>query len=148
MYKNLLVPTDGSKLSDQAVKVAIMLAAALGARITLFYAMPADPAPLYAESAVMAAYVPPEVFKEQVSRFAARALAKAAGKAMAAGVKVKTLQAASETPFAGIVAAAGKHKCDLIVMASHGRRGLSGFLLGSETQKVLAHSKVPVLVVR
>lgn len=148
MYKNLLVPTDGSRLSDQAVKEAIGLARSLKAQITLFYAVPNYPEPVYMESAMMAAYVPPEAYQAQATRFADKVLAKAAAKVTAARVKVESYQATADLPFEGIVAASKKKKCDLIVMASHGRRGISGVLLGSETQKVLTHSKVPVLVVR
>jgi nucleotide-binding universal stress UspA family protein len=148
MYKNLLVPTDGSKLSDQAVKEAVGLAAALNATITLYYAVADYPEPIYAESAMMMAYIPPEEYRASAAKFAAKVLDKAAAKVAAAGVKVQTFQSISDLPHEGIVAAARKKRCDLIVMASHGRRGVSGFLLGSETQKVLTHSKVPVLVVR
>jgi len=148
MYKNLLVPVDGSKLSDKAVKEAIALAGALGARITLYYAVPDFPEPVYMESAMMAAYVPPEQYRAEAERFATKVLDKAAAKVTAAGVQAATYQSLADVPFEGIIAAAAKKKCDLILMASHGRRGVSGFLLGSETQKVLTHSKVPVLVVR
>jgi len=148
MYKNLLVPTDGSKLSDRAVKEAIGLAREFGARITLYYATSAYPDPIYAESAMMAAYIPPEQYNQQTEKFAAKVLGKAAAKVTAAGLKADMVQSAADVPYEGIIAAAKKKKCDLIIMASHGRRGVSGFLLGSETQKVLTHSKVPVLVVR
>ena len=148
MYKNLLVPTDGSKLSSKAVAQATALAKLAGARITLYYSMPAYPDPVYVESAIMAAYVPPDVFKDQSAKFATKVLAKETQKIAAAGVKVEACQSASTTPWEGIIEVAQKRKCDLIVMASHGRRGVAGFLLGSETQKVLTHSKVPVLVVR
>ncbi|HEX4329523.1 MAG TPA: universal stress protein [Burkholderiales bacterium] len=148
MYKNLLVPTDGSKLSDRAVKEAIGLARALGARVTFYYATSGYPDPIYAESAMMATYIPPEQYSEQTEKFAAKVLAKAAAKVSAAGLKADTYQSVADVPYEGIIAAAVKKKCDLIIMASHGRRGVSGFLLGSETQKVLTHSKVPVLVVR
>lgn len=148
MYKNLLVPTDGSKLSEQAVKAAIGLAQSLGARITLYYATTDFPDAAYAESAMMAAYIPPDQYRAQSEAFAAKVLAKAAAKVTAAGLKADTWHSTADVPYEGIIAAAKKKKCDLIVMASHGRRGVSGFLLGSETQKVLTHSKVPVLVVR
>ena len=148
MYKNLLVPTDGSKLSDRAIKEAIGLAKALGARITLYYAIPDYPEPVYMESAMMAAYVPPEQYREQAEGYASKVLTKAAAKVSAAGITPVVYQNVANVPYEGIIAAAAKKKCDLILMASHGRRGVSGFLLGSETQKVLTHSKVPVLVVR
>ncbi len=148
MYTNLLVPTDGSRLSDKAIKEAIALARGTKARITLFYSVADYPEPIYMESAMMAAYIPPDAYQAEAKKFADKVLAKAAAKVAAAGLKAETYQAVSDLPFEGIIAACKKKKCDLIVMASHGRRGVSGFLLGSETQKVLTHSKVPVLVVR
>ena len=148
MYKNLLVPTDGSKLSDKAVKEAVKLAAGSGATITLYYAVPDYPDPVYMESAMMAAYVPPDQYRADATRRAIKVLGGAAAKVSAAGLKAQTLYTTSNVPWEGIIAAAAKKKCDLIVMASHGRRGIAGVLLGSETQKVLTHSKVPVLVVR
>jgi len=148
MYKNLLVPTDGSKLSDKAVKEAITLAQGLGAGITLYYAVPDYPDPVYMESAMLAAYVPPDQYRADATRQATKVLTRAAAKVEAAGLSAQTLHNLSNVPWEGIIAAATKKKCDLIVMASHGRRGIAGVLLGSETQKVLTHSKVPVLVVR
>ncbi|HEY4372827.1 MAG TPA: universal stress protein [Burkholderiales bacterium] len=148
MYKNLLVPIDGSKLSERAVKEAVNLARTLEARITLYYATSDYPEAVYAESAMMAAYIPEDQYREQTEAFATKVLAKAAAKVTAAGVKADSYQSIADVPYEGIIAAAKKKRCDLIVMASHGRRGISGFLLGSETQKVLTHSRVPVLVVR
>jgi nucleotide-binding universal stress UspA family protein len=147
MYKNLLIATDGSKLSAKAVAHAISLAQAVGAKLTVFYAAPDYPMPAYADGVVY----------EPVSR---REYAKLAGedaqkildavetKAEAAGVECVTAYAIAASPWEAILAASKKHKCDAIVMASHGRRGLSAVLLGSETQKVLTHSKLPVVVVR
>ena len=144
MYKHLLVPTDGSKLSDHAVKEATALAKTLGAKVTLFHVAPMQIWPVYAESAMAVQYSEAD-FRVETRRNAERVLEKAAKRA---GMAVATQYVLSDLPYDAIVKAATKHKCDLIVMASHGRRGLSGFLLGSETQKVLTHSKVPVLVVR
>ena len=126
MYKNLLVPTDGSKLSDKAVKEAIDIAQGLGARITLYYSVPDYPEPIYMESAMMAAYVPPETYQAEAKKFADKVLSKAAAKVAAAGLTAETYQAVADLPFEGIIAACKKKKCDLIVMASHGRRGVSG----------------------
>jgi nucleotide-binding universal stress UspA family protein len=148
MYKHLLIPTDGSRLSDKAVKEGIALAKQLGARLTLYYAVPDYPEPIYFESAMMAPYVQPEQYRAQAERYGAKVLAKAGAKVAAAGVKALSYTSLANVPWEGIIAAATRKRCDLIVMASHGRRGVSGFLLGSETQKVLTHSKVPVLVVR
>lgn len=147
MYKNLLVATDGSKLSDKALVHAISLARAVGAKLTAFYAAPDYPMPAYADGVV---YEP--VSRKEYAKLAAedaeKILDAAAAKAAAAGVDCKTAFAIASAPWEAILAAAKKHKSDAIVMASHGRRGLSAVLLGSETQKVLTHSKLPVIVVR
>ncbi len=145
MYKHILVPIDGSKLSDRAVKEAVALASTLNAKVTLLHVSPVQIWPIYAESAVMMAEYAGGDFRAQTKREAAALLAKAAKRA---GGGVETQHVLSDLPYDAIAKAAAKGKCDLIVMASHGRRGVSGFLLGSETQKVLTHSKVPVLVVR
>ena len=147
MYKNLLVATDGSKLSDKAVTHAIGLAQAVGAKLTAFYAAPDYPLPAYADGVV---YEP--VSRKEYAKLAAtdaeKILAGATAKASAAGVTAATAYTIAAAPWEAILAAAKKHKCDAIVMASHGRRGVSALLLGSETQKVLTHSKIPVIVVR
>jgi nucleotide-binding universal stress UspA family protein len=149
MYKHILLPTDGSALSDKAVEAAIKLAQQLGARITAFHAM--EPYPLqgvYAAEASGVAELQPELFAERSEEYAKRVLDAVAGAAAVANVQCATAYASSSSPSEAIVEKAGKEKCDLIVMASHGRRGLEGFLLGSETQKVLTHSSIPVLVYR
>jgi nucleotide-binding universal stress UspA family protein len=147
MYKNLLVATDGSKLSDKAVAHAIELARAVGATLTAFYAAPDYPMPAYADGIV---YDP--VSRKEYSKLAAqdaeKILGKVLAKAKAGGVDCKTTFDIAATPWEAILAAAKKNKADAIVMASHGRRGISAVLLGSETQKVLTHTKLPVLVVR
>ena len=148
MYKNILVPIDGSKLSEKAAKEALGLARALGAKLTLFHCVADFPAPVYAESAILAAQITAGQYRKESVRHAEEVLAKAAAKLANSGLTIDTMHAVGDLPYNAIVGAAAKKKCDLIVMASHGRRGLSGFLLGSETQKVLTHSKVPVLVVR
>jgi nucleotide-binding universal stress UspA family protein len=147
MYKNVLVATDGSKLSEKAVKHAVGLAQALGATITAFYAAPDYPMPAFADGVV---YEP--VSRKEYATLAAqdaeKILSKAQASAHSAGVECKTAYAIAAAPWEAILAAAKKHKADAIVMASHGRRGLSAVLLGSETQKVLTHTKLPVIVVR
>ena len=147
MYKNILVATDGSKLSEKAIVHAIGLAQAVGAKITIFFAAPDYPLPAYADGVV---YEP--VSRKEYTKLAAadaeKILDAAAAKGTAAGVEVTTSYSIAAAPWEAILAAAKKHKCDAIVMASHGRRGVSALLLGSETQKVLTHSKVPVIVVR
>ena len=147
MITHLLVPTDGSKLSDKAVKQAVELAKALKAKITLFHATPDMPAPMYAEG-VAVPLVSRREYTKDAEKSARHLLERVATKARASGVTIATLHAVSSTPWEAILAAAKKAKCDAIVMASHGRSGIAGFLLGSETTKVLTHSKLPVLVVR
>ncbi|HVO89518.1 MAG TPA: universal stress protein [Casimicrobiaceae bacterium] len=147
MYKHMLVATDGSKLSQKAVDHALVLAKALAAKLTVFYAAPDYPIPTFVDGIV---YEP--VSKREYAKLAAREadkiLAPAKRKAEAAGVACELLHAVAETPWEAILAAARKTKCDAIVMASHGRRGVAALLLGSETQKVLTYSKLPVIVVR
>lgn len=147
MYKHLLVPTDGSKLSDKAVVQAIALAKALGAGITFLHATPAMPRPIYAEG-VTVEMMSRKEFNQRAKADAAKVLDKASAKAKAAGLSSQVMHVTSDTPWESIIAAAKKAKADAIVMASHGRRGLASLLLGSETTKVLTHSSVPVLVVR
>ena len=149
MYKHILIPTDGSALSDKAVDAATTLAKLLGARITAFHAM--EPYPLqgaYAAEASGVAELQPELFAERSEEYAKRVLDAVGRAAAAANVQCTTAYASAHSPSHAIVEKAGKEKCDLIVMASHGRRGFEGFLLGSETQKVLTHSSIPVLVYR
>ena len=147
MYKNLLVATDGSKLSDKAVAHAIGLAKKLGARITAFYAAPDYPEPMYAEGIVYE-MMPRNDYAAAAAADAAKILGKVTKKATAAGVVCTTRHTLSHLPWEAILTAAKKNKCDAIVMGSHGRGGLAALLLGSETQKVLAHSKLPVIVAR
>ena len=144
MYKHILVPVDGSKLSLKAVKTAASMAALTKAKVTLFYAAPDFGGVYYSESPLLAAHYTAASFRETVAKHAQKLLDQAAKHA---AMPVETRHVISEFPYDAIVRAAAKHKCDLIVMASHGRRGVQGFLLGSETQKVLTHTKVPVLVV-
>jgi nucleotide-binding universal stress UspA family protein len=147
MYSHLLVATDGSSLSDKAVTHAIDLAKAIGARLTVFYASPDYRMPIYAEGLIFEQGTKREY--AAAAKEEARAIVeRVAKKAAAAGVECATALAIAEAPWEAILAAAEKEKCDAIVMASHGRRGLSALLLGSETAKVLTHSKLPVLVVR
>jgi nucleotide-binding universal stress UspA family protein len=147
MYTHLLVATDGSKLSGKAVTHAIALAQALSAKLTAFYASPDYPLPAFSDGVV---YDP--VSRKDYARMAAeeaqRILGSVKAKANTGGVACDTLHTIASAPWEAILAAARKSKCDAIVMASHGRRGLAAMLLGSETQKVLTHSKLPVLVVR
>lgn len=146
--KHILVCTDGSRLSQKAVKAAVLLARDLGAHLTAYHAMepfPVMPDPEYA--AVLIA-VRPDEWERIQSAGAQAILEKCEAMAAKAGVPYSSRFDSPASPHEGIVAAARKAKCDLIVMASHGRHGIRGLLLGSETNKVLTHSKIPVLVYR
>ena len=148
MYKHILVSTDGSKLSAKAVRTAAQLAKALGAKLTGAYVMAPYVPPMYSEGVVYAPPITAQRHKELAAKEAKKALAAVESGARVAGVPCSTLSTTNEHPWRGIIGAAQAKKCDLIVMASHGRRGLAGLLLGSETNKVLTHSKIPVLVCR
>jgi nucleotide-binding universal stress UspA family protein len=147
MYQNILVATDGSPLSAKAITHAIALARALGAKLTGFYASPDYPLPAYADG-VMYQAVSRQEYAATSKKEADRILSAVGAKAKAAGIRFTAVHAIAAAPWEAILAAARKEKCDAIVMASHGRRGVSALLLGSETQKVLTHSKLPVIVVR
>ena len=147
MFKNILVPTDGSDLSNGTVRRAISFAREAGAQIVFFYAQPDFPMPIYGEGALIDPTTP-EQFAQASAAEAKAILDQARASAEAAGVQVVTDTTVNEIPYEAIIDAADRHGCDLIFMASHGRRGLASLLLGSETQKVLTHSKIPVLVYR
>jgi nucleotide-binding universal stress UspA family protein len=147
MYKRILIPVDGSPLSKKAIREGVKIAKLSGAKVTGFFSPPEYEVLIYGE------YVPPDLmtrdeYDERAGRQADKILAGVIKEAEAAGVAVDTIVAASRMPWEAIVETARKKRCDLIVMASHGRKGLAGVLLGSETTKVLTHTKVPVLVVR
>ena len=146
VFNHILIATDGSAISNKAARAGIALAKALGARVTAYYAVDAIQA-LYVEGGV----VDPNVMRN------VEALANAAGQkrvdtiakiAKTAGVRFDVLVKKASTAYEGIIDAAKRQKCDAIVMASHGRRGLSRLMMGSVTQKVLTHSKIPVVVIR
>ena len=147
MFKHILVPTDGSKLSVKTAKQAVKLAKALGARITGFYAAPDYGSTYYGDGYILRAPSASEQaeFSENQARKYLSTIEVEAG---VEKVACELFHVVSDSPYEAIIDAAKKKKCDLIFMASHGRRGLSGLVLGSETQKVLIHSKTPVLVCR
>ena len=148
MFKNILVATDGSTLSAKAVQRAIDLAQTLGAKLTAFYASPVYTLQGFGESVALASPNSRKLYEARCKEGADKILGAIARKAVSAGVKLSGVHAYSSLPWEAILATAKKQKCDLIVMASHGRRGVSALLLGSETHKVLTHSTVPVLVIR
>ncbi|HEU0290542.1 MAG TPA: universal stress protein [Burkholderiales bacterium] len=147
MFKHILLPTDGSKLSAKAVKRGIDLAKKSRARVTAIHVVP-EFKMMVDEGITMLSTALKKRFEEEGRARAQKMLDDIARQARARGVRCTTLCMASDLPYQQIIAAARKNKCDLILMASHGRRGLSSLLLGSETAKVLLHTKVPVLVVR
>ncbi|MBI1906792.1 MAG: universal stress protein [Rhodocyclales bacterium] len=147
MFKHVLVPTDGSSLSDATVARAVSFAKDANARITFFYAQPSFPMPIYGEGALIDPTTP-EQFAKAASDEAQRILDKAKVQADEAGVVADTDTLVNEIPYEAIIDAANRHACDLIFMASHGRKGIASLLLGSETNKVLTHTKIPVLIYR
>jgi len=145
MYKKILIATDGSSLSARAVDHGTALARALGAKVLLltvserFHVFSLEADQLEETSAS---------FKEHIQKQAERTLSEALEIAKSAGVDAASVHLEDDAPYQAIIRTAESERCDLIVMASHGRGGVSALLLGSETMKVLSHSKIPVLVVR
>jgi nucleotide-binding universal stress UspA family protein len=148
-FKHILVPTDGTPLSLKAAKEAATLARDLDAKVTAVYVTPPWTPPMADESAVIADFAySEELYLEAQSKRADSALSKVEKALAGAKVKCDKVHANGNQPWESIIETARSHKCDLIVMASHGRRGLGALILGSETTKVLTHSKTPVLVCR
>jgi nucleotide-binding universal stress UspA family protein len=147
MFRNILVPTDGSALSRKAIKRAVQLAKEQKGRVTGYYVGPAWN-PRLRDDSIAYRVVTPDQHAAQVKKVATRVLNAVRTEAEKAGVPCTTAYATDNFPYLKIVEAASRNGCDLILMATHGRRGISRLLLGSETSKVLAHSKVPVLVCR
>jgi nucleotide-binding universal stress UspA family protein len=147
MYTKILVPTDGTKLSQRAVEHAIALARATGAAVVVLHAYPKFLGSPYG-TVGPAAEVLAEAHERQARAEAEALFARIRRGADAASVDLETVLVEATDIHRQILAVAHKRKCDLICMASHGRRGLSALLLGSETQKVLTHGTLPVLVLR
>jgi nucleotide-binding universal stress UspA family protein len=148
MYKHSLVSTDGSRLSLKGIKAGVRLAAALGAKVTGVYVIPPWRTPMYSEGATYGVPRSPAQYREATEKAARKALAVVEIEAETAGVTCATQFVTAERPWEGILRVAKAKHCDLLSIASHGRGGLGGLLIGSETQRVLAHSKLPVLVTR
>jgi nucleotide-binding universal stress UspA family protein len=142
MFKRILVATDGSKLSETAISKAVEFAKAVNASVYGFHAS------YEFAAAVHGVDVSSHDFREVADREARKYLASIEAKAREADVHCDTGFEVNNSPYRAIIKAADDQRCDLIFMASHGRRGVSAWLLGSETQKVLTHSKIPVLVYR
>lgn len=147
MFKHILVPTDGSALSRETVKRAISFAREAGARITAFYAKPSFPECFFGEGALVDPGSP-EKFAQMAEEEAQHILDEVDLACREAGVPCSRCTLESDIPYEAIIDMANQCECDLIFMSSHGRRGIGALLLGSETQKVLTHSKIPVLVYR
>jgi nucleotide-binding universal stress UspA family protein len=147
MYRNILIPTDGSALSRAAALAGVELARSMGAKVTAFFAAPPATPIVYKDLAPVG-YMTTRQHAAAIKTAAERYLGVIEDAARAAGVRCKSVCTTSDFPADAIIATAKKEKCDLIFIASHGRRGLAGVILGSQTQKVLAHAKIPVLVHR
>ena len=144
MFKRILVPTDGSELSTKAVATAIGLAKSIGA--SLYTLSVKEPFPYSAISEMQP--VPPQEFFDAQDRIANARVKAVTDACAAAGQSCEAHTVEAVHPWEAIIEDAKLNACDLIVMSSHGRRGVTALLLGSETQKVLTHSTIPVLVVR
>jgi len=144
MPRHILIPTDGSALSQAAVEYGIALAQSVGAEVTVLTV--SAPFHAFAVEHVIATDTS-EQYAKQVAALAKRYLDAAKEIALAAGVSCETVHLELDHPYLAIIDTAAKKSCDLIVMASHGRRGISAVVLGSETNKVLTHTSIPVLVV-
>ena len=146
MFKHILISTDGSPISNKAAKAGIALARALGSKVTAYSALE-ELQLLYGEG-----YVPTQREIDAIlqrAREVGQKRVDAIGKmAKAAGVPFAAVVTKAYSPYEGIIAVARKRKCDVIFMASHGRRGLSKLIMGSVTQKVLTHTRIPVVVYR
>jgi nucleotide-binding universal stress UspA family protein len=145
MFKHILIPTDGTDLSRKAVIYGAQLAKTVGAHVTAITI--SEPYRVASMDAVLVAETPDE-HEAQTARVAERALEQVRMATEAAGVSAETVREVNDQPYRAIIDCAEARNCDLIVMASHGRRGVAALLVGSETNKVLTHSAIPVLVYR
>ena len=145
MYKHLLIATDGSELAQKAVTQGLALARALAGKVTVVTVTE----PLYAMFSGDMPYTPPmEDYEKSIAESAAAILTSVTAQAQAQGQPCEVLHVRDRYPADGIVESANKLGCDLIVMASHGRRGISRMLLGSQANQVVVHSPIPVLICR
>jgi nucleotide-binding universal stress UspA family protein len=145
MHRHILIPTDGSELSQNAIDYGMALAKSVNAKVTVltvstpFHTFAVEPG-LVTDT--------PEQYEKRMATLAAKYLDVAKEAALAAGLSCETMHVEHDQPYLAIIETAARQSCDLIVMASHGRRGISAIVLGSQTVKVLTHSTIPVLVVR
>ena len=147
MFRNILLPTDGSRLSDEAARRAVAFAKEGGARITALYVKSEYPL-FYSGEGIVVDSTPPGRFAELIDEEAREILDGVDLLCSEAGVECETVAHSHGAIYEAIIDVATQKGCDLIFMASHGRRGVDALLLGSETTKVLTHSKIPVLVFR
>jgi nucleotide-binding universal stress UspA family protein len=149
VYKHILLPTDGSKLSEKGVTQGIKMARAMKAKVTAVHVV-GRYHPVLDQDEGFVPVIPAvrKEFEDRSVECAMTILGPVKAAASKSGVKCDTVVATGDLPYEMIIEQARKSKCDLIMMASHGRSGIKSLLLGSETAKVLTHSKVPVLVVR
>lgn len=147
MFKHILIPTDGSRLAAKGIKAGVRLAKALGAKVSGVYVIAPYVPPVYGEAAMYVPGLSPQDYKKYSERQAKKVLAAVQIEAQAARVPCTTTFITG-LPWQGILKVARQRKCDAIAMASHGRGGMSGLILGSETTRVLANSKLPVIVLR
>jgi nucleotide-binding universal stress UspA family protein len=145
LYKNILIPTDGSELSGAAVVHGVRFAKAVGARVIALTVT--EPFHLFSVAPSQIEYTRSE-YRKHAAAYAAEALGAVSAAAKQNGVACETMHVEHEHVYQAIIDAAASKGCDLIVMASHGRHGIAAVVLGSETVKVLIHSKIPVLVYR
>lgn len=145
MYSNILIPTDGSELAGKAVLHGVELAKAIGAKVTILTVT--LPFRILSAEAAMIEDTPAD-YTSRSAELAGKILGAAEAVAKEAGVPVETLQIEEDRPYQAIIDAAASKGADLIIMSSHGRKGFSALILGSETSKVLTHCKIPVLVHR
>jgi nucleotide-binding universal stress UspA family protein len=147
MFKHILVPTDGSKLSLKALDLAAGLAISTGAHVSVLHVAPAYPTMVGGDGYALTP-VSPKDWEAALAKQTAKVQEMAEKRAATKSITVQFLSTSVDQPYIGIIDVATRKKCDLIVMASHGRRGISALVLGSETTKVLTHCKLPVLVCR
>jgi nucleotide-binding universal stress UspA family protein len=148
MYKKILLPTDGSPVSRKAVKQGVAFAKSIGAKVVGFFSAEEYRTGMYSVYVASVYPISRTVFEAAAKETAQKQLAVIERVAAQAGVPYEGVYEMSSEPWQAIIEAAKAKKCDLIFMGSHGRRGLAGVVLGSQTTKVLTHSKIPVLVAR
>ncbi|HEX2825796.1 MAG TPA: universal stress protein [Burkholderiales bacterium] len=145
-FKHILIPTDGSRLSEKAARAGVAFAAAVGAQVTAYHAVE-EPPILYADGFSVDTFAMRD-WNERARAVGERLTGSIGKMSKAAGVRCSAVITKANTSYEGIIEAAQKRRCDVIFMASHGRRGLSRLVMGSVTHKVLTHSRIPVMVYR